>query len=141
MPLLVEKLGDSTVRVSVRESLARYGPDILDSLVHTMTDEQKSLLIRRQIPKVIGMIPHQDSVDALLSHLPNQNETDMQYKMIRALGELRTVPADIQFDANLVEEYVVKGIKDHYYLSIILDAQSSDPSSGNADVLPASRLL
>lgn len=127
VPFLVEKLGDPTTRVPAREALATYGPAILGTLVLTMTDKQAPMSVRRQIPKVMGMIPHQDSVDALLSHL-DQDEIDIRYKMIRALGELRaegeglSTSRTIQFDANLVEKYVVKGIKDYYRLLVILEA-------------------
>jgi len=141
VPFLIEKLGDSRVRVSVRKALAKYGRDILDTLLHTMTDEQVSMLVRRQIPKVNSMIPHQDSVDALLDHLSDQNETDMRYKIIRALGELRAVPAGIRFDDKLVEEYIAKGIRDYYYLSIILEAQSENSTARNENHLPACCLL
>jgi hypothetical protein len=124
---LVEMLGDPTTRVPAREALATYGEAILDALVFTMIDERVPMSIRRQLPKVIGMIPHQDSVDGLLSHL-YQDEIDMRYKMIRSLGELRAVQIAIQFDANLVEGYVVKGIRDYYNLLVILDAQNDDTS-------------
>ena len=118
---LVDMLGEPTVRVHVRDSLATYGPAILDTLALTMTDKRLPMPVRRQIPKVISMIPHQDSVDVLLSHL-DQDEMDMRYKIIRALGELRPVQFGIQFNSNLVEGYVAKGIKDYYHLLLISDA-------------------
>jgi ATP/ADP translocase len=125
VPYLVGKLGDPTTRVITREALAIYGPVIIDTLIVTMTDGQLPMSVRRQIPKVIGMIPHQDSVDVLLSHL-DQDETDMRYKMIKALGKLRVAQVGVQFDTSLVQEYVARGIEDYYHLSIILEAQNGD---------------
>ena len=140
VPYLVEKLGDSTTRVTAREALTTYGPAILDTLMSTMTDGQLPISVRRQMPKVIGMIPHQDSVDVLLSHL-DQGETDMRYKMIKALGKLRVAPVGVQFDTSLVREYVVRGIRDYYHLSIILESQNDDASAGSLNQLACTGLL
>lgn len=123
VPSLVEKLDNPTTRVTAREALATYGPAILDTLVVTMTDWHLPMSVLRQIPKVISMIPHQDSVDALLSHL-DQDETDMRYNMIKALGKLRAAQIAVQFDTNLVEEYVFKEIRSYYHLWFILEAQN-----------------
>jgi AAA family ATP:ADP antiporter len=122
VPYLVEKLGDPTTRVTAREALATYGSAILDTLMVAMADGQSPMSVRRQIPRVIGMIPHQNSVDALLSHL-DQDETDMRYKVIKALGKLRAAQVGVQFDTSLVEEYIARGIADYYHLSIILETQ------------------
>lgn len=140
VPSLVERLGDPTVRVSVRNALVAYGSEILDTLALTMTDRQLPMPIRRQIPRVIGMIPHQDSVDALLSLLEHGG-VDMRYKIIRALEDLRTTHIGIRFETDLVEDYVTRRIRDYYHLSIILEAQNCGVPSGSTGVLPAFDLL
>jgi len=127
VPFLVKKLGDSTIRVPAREALVTCGPDILDTLEHMMTDKQMPVSIRRHIPKVICMIPHQDSVYVLLNHL-EQNEMDMRYKTIRALEELRGLQIGLQFDTKLVRKYVASGLRDYYRLKIILEAQNEQAS-------------
>lgn len=126
-PVLLERLGNPAIKVAAREALAVYGQEILDTLVHTMTDQQTPISIRRQIPKVISMIPHQDSVDALLGHL-DQDEMDMRDKMIRALSEIRQVHSNVHFDSNLVESHITEHIKEYYRLSIMLDAQNGNDS-------------
>ena len=140
VPSLVEMLGDPNVRVSVRSALAAYGSEVLDTLVVTMTDGQLPMPIRRQIPRVIGMIPHQNSADVLLSHLEHDG-ADMRYKIVRALEDLRTVQMGIRFERDLVEDYVTKRIRDYYHLSIILEAQNDGVSSRNAGDSPTSDLL
>ena len=126
-PVLLERLDNPAIKVAVREALAACGQKILDILVSKMTDQQTPISIRRQIPKVISMIPHQDSVDALLEHL-DQDEMDMRDKMIRALSELRQVHSNVHFDSNLVESHITEHIKEYYRLSIMLDAQNGNDS-------------
>ncbi|MFC1717812.1 Npt1/Npt2 family nucleotide transporter [Candidatus Poribacteria bacterium] len=140
VPSLVEMLGDPTVRVSVRSALAAYGSEILDTLAMTMADGQLPMPVRRQIPRVIGMIPHQNSADVLLSHLEHDG-MDMRYKIVRALEDLRTVPMNIRFERDLVEDYVTRRIKDYYNLSIILEAQNGGVPPDNAGDSSTSDLL
>lgn len=130
VPSLIEMLGDPSVRVTVREALATYGPGILDTLVPSMVEEKLPVSIRRQIPKVIGMIPYQDSVDVLLEYLEHK-EMDMRYKIIRALEDLRSAKGDIHFDKTLVEKYITNGIKSYYHLSVVLAAQKNGDSDSN----------
>jgi AAA family ATP:ADP antiporter len=127
VPVLLERLDNPAIKVPVREALAACGQGILDTLVSKMTDQRTPISIRRQIPKVISMIPHQDSVDALLEHL-DQDEMDMRYKMIRALSEIREVHSNVHFDSNLVESHITEHIKEYYRLSIMLDAQNGNDS-------------
>ncbi len=127
VPVLLEKLDNPAIKVSVREALVACGQGILDTLVNKMTDQRTPISIRRQIPKVISMIPHQDSVDALLEHL-EQDEMDMRDKMIRALSEIRQVHSNVRFDSNLVESHITEHIKEYYRLSIMLDTQNSNDS-------------
>lgn len=128
VPTLVEMLGNSNVRVSVRDALAEYGTSVLGTLVPTMMDGRLPMLVRRQIPRLIGMITHQESADALISNL-EYDGVDMKYKIIRALEDLRTVPVGIRFDPGIVEEYVIREIRNYYQLAIILEAW-------NGSVLP-----
>jgi AAA family ATP:ADP antiporter len=126
-PVLIERLDNPSIKVAVREALAACGQEILDILVSKMTDQRTPISIRRQIPKVISMIPHQDSVDALLENV-DQDEMDMRDKMIRALSELRQVHSNVHFDSNLVESHITEHIKEYYRLSIMLDTQNGNDS-------------
>ncbi|MBC8229056.1 HEAT repeat domain-containing protein [bacterium] len=129
VPLLIEKLGDSTTRVLAREALANYGPEILVTLIHTVTDEQALMSVCRHIPRVFGLIKHQDSVDVLLSNL-NQDEIEFRYKMIKALGKLRASQVSmeaqcavhLQFDSEKVESYLVVELKNYYNLLMIYES-------------------
>jgi len=140
VPTLVEMLGNSNVRVSVRNALAEYGTSVLGTLVPTMTDGRLPMLVRRQIPRLIGMITHQESADALIRNL-EYNGADMKYKIIRALEDLRTVPTDIRFDPGILEKYVVGGIRNYYQLTMILTAWNESVSPRNASAMPAPDLL
>ena len=122
VPFLIEQLGDSTTRVPAREALTSYGPKILVTLIHVMTDEHVPTSVRRHIPRVFGLIRHQDSVDVLLSNL-NQDEIEFRYKMVKALGKLRASQvrkadsrngAEVQFDSEMVEGYLVAELKSCY---------------------------
>ena len=132
VPVLIGKLGDSTTRVFAREALVSYDSTVLEPLVHTMTDEQSLMSLRRHIPRVFGLIKNQDSVDALLSNL-NQDEIELRYKMLKALEKLRESQvrkadsrngAEIQFDSKEVESHLVAELKSYYHLLMILDTQN-----------------
>jgi len=128
VPPLIEKLGDSTTRVLARDTLASYGTTVLESLVSAMTDEQKPMSLRSHIPRVCGLIKHQDSVGVLLDNL-KQDEIELRYKIIKALGKLRASQAEVQFDEEKVEAHLEAEFKNYYHLLGMLDAQNENSSS------------
>ncbi|MFB3041605.1 MAG: Npt1/Npt2 family nucleotide transporter [Candidatus Poribacteria bacterium] len=134
VPFLIEKLGDSTTRVLAREALANYGSAVFEPLTHIMTDEEASMSVRRHIPRVFDLIQHQGSIDALLSNL-NQDEIEIRYKIIKALGKLRESQigmadsrnfVEVQFHPEMVESYIFAELKNYYYLLMIFDLQGEN---------------
>ena len=142
VPFLIEKLCNSTTRVLAREALASYGPTVLEPLTHKLTDEHTPILLRLHIPRVLGLIKHQDSVDVLLENL-NQDDIELRYKMIKALGKLRASQASIaarravplQFDAERVEGYLEAELKSYYHLWMILTTQNEEYGRSKGNVL------
>jgi len=128
VPSLIEKLGDSTTRVLAREALANYGSTVLEPLVRTMTDEETPMSLRSHIPRVFSLIKHQDAVDLLLSNL-SQDEIELRYKIIKALGKLRASQAEVQFDSEKVEGHLESELKNYYHLLVMWETQNEESSA------------
>lgn len=126
--LLVVRLDDPATRVTARDALVLYGPIVIEPLISMIANKQLPISIRRQIPKVISMVPYQESADALMNHL-NHDEIDIRHKMIVAMSDINKSFSGIKFNTKLVEEYITKEIQGYYCLSIILQSQN-DTISG-----------
>ncbi len=97
VPFLIPLLADARRAADVRVGLREYGPRILGTLADMFKDPTEDIEIRRSIPLVLAYIPQQESVDILLDGLFDYDGL-LRYRAIRALGKLRLLDADLNFD-------------------------------------------
>ncbi len=97
VPFLIPLLADARRAADVRVGLREYGPRVLGTLADMFKDPTEGIEIRRSIPLVLAYIPHQESVDILLDGLFDYDGI-LRYRAIRALGKLRLLDADLNFD-------------------------------------------
>jgi ATP:ADP antiporter, AAA family len=100
---MIAALGDSATRAAARAALANLGPAALEPLEHALMDTDGDPLVRRAVPAVLARIPAQQTVDAML-RLVLAPETDqlLDYRTIRALGQLRAHHPNLTFDSGVV---------------------------------------
>jgi len=76
------------VRGVAIEALAAYGVLICGSLADILEDQSTSIVVRRNVPRVLRLIQHQRSVDVLIGALRQQNPT-IRTAVLKALNRLR----------------------------------------------------
>jgi AAA family ATP:ADP antiporter len=118
IPLLVRNLTDRIYRRAAREALASYGSAIVAELAQMMTDESLAVQIRLNIPRVLGLIPEQASVDALLTQLEFEDER-FRLPVVKALSHLRLNHQGLKFDAR-ADEALNEEIRKYYRILSVL---------------------
>jgi AAA family ATP:ADP antiporter len=89
LPQVIEKLGEPRLRGAARAALVQYGPQAVHALRDYLNDVMVPLAIRKQIPKVLALIPSSDSAAALAESLV-QSDPGMRYAVLKALNKLRS---------------------------------------------------
>lgn len=85
---LLHSLGDMRVRGVAIEALAAYGVLICGSLADVLEDQSTSLVVRRNVARVLRLVPHQRSVDVLIGAL-RQQDPAIRTSVLKALNRLR----------------------------------------------------
>jgi len=78
-----------------------------------LADPERPELVRLAVTRVLGEIPHQDAVDALLAALPEATPT-VRRAAVRALARLRTSYPDLRFPKELVFAAILREAKVYY---------------------------
>ncbi|MEE8577617.1 MAG: HEAT repeat domain-containing protein, partial [candidate division Zixibacteria bacterium] len=134
VPWLLHALADKRHRQDVREALASFGTSVLGTLLDYMADERVDYSVRRNIPRVLSLIPQQDTVDALTVSI-NRVDQYLKYYVVKALNRLRTNYPDLKFDESRVDEALMVETKGYYEIVKLISLQKADSSDD------ASRLL
>jgi len=88
VPLLMSNLENLHLRHAARTAMALYGEKIIPQLIKILNSQKELLAIRVRIPKILGMIPSQASVDSLLDAFPDA-ENLLKEQILNALDALR----------------------------------------------------
>lgn len=121
LPFILRKLGDVNLRGAAVEALAEYGPRIIGTLTDLMDDESVSITARRQIPRVLRLIPNQRSVTALLDFIGHPNLA-LRGAVLRALNRLRESAPDLDYGSIPVSERVLDEAKYYFQMNAALIA-------------------
>ncbi len=110
---LIRRLADPPVRAAAIEALAACGERIIGTLGDLLGDEVVPLAIRRQIPRVLRLIPDQRSVDVLMRSLDHPNLA-LRSAVLRALNRLRENAPKLRYDGEPLTRLIF-GEAHHYY--------------------------
>ncbi len=134
IPWLIDRLTDRDLRINVRNALADFGATILGTLSDYLHDRSVDYNIRKNIPRVMKLIPEQDTVDALTENL-EKVEPSLKYHVVKALNSLRSKYSELRFDDEKVSHVLLEEIKEYYEIYLILY------SHRQFDESPGSKLL
>jgi len=121
LPTILRRLGDVNLRGAAVEALAEYGPRIIGTLSDLMDDDSVSMAVRRQIPRVLRLIPNQRSVTALLDFIASPNLA-LRGAALRALNRLRESAPDLDYGSIPVSERVLDEAKYYFQMNAALIA-------------------
>jgi ATP/ADP translocase len=133
---LVNYLGVPRVRGAAIEALAEYGAALAGTLSDLLLDERIDARIRRQVPRVLKLIPHQRAVDVLLTSI-GHNDLSTRSAVLRALTRLRETAPQLNYENSFVTERIAAEVR--YYFEI--NAALAPLRESGDQALRASRLL
>jgi AAA family ATP:ADP antiporter len=132
---LIPLLANPRARGSVIEALAAYGNRIIGTLGDILEDETAEAAVRRQIPRVLKLIPEQRSADVLLRAM-RHNSLPIRMAALKALNRLREANAHLDFAGAFVTEQIWKEARGYFEL-----AAGLAPFAGQTTPAAATRLL
>ena len=121
VPAMVRRLADPKLRGAAIQALSAYGEKIVGTLGDLLHDEQVGLSIRRQIPRVLRLIPSQRAVDILLGFISHPNLA-LRAVVLRSLNRLRESAPNLDFGAKSVTEQLASEARYYFELSAALEA-------------------
>ncbi|NOT33390.1 MAG: hypothetical protein HOP12_04380 [Candidatus Eisenbacteria bacterium] len=110
VPLLIEALATREFREAAHRGLIAMGERVVGTLGDYLTDSSVSLELRQIIPRVLGDIPTQESVNAMF-RVREPEDTRLDYRLLKAENRLRAAKAPVQFPRALVTEDIQRDVR------------------------------
>ena len=129
---LITMLGDDDVHVSAWSALARYEATALAPLQKSLSASDTGEQVRRRIPRVLGTIPSQTSVKALVAYLQCDDPV-LRYNVTAALLRLRDQADTLSVPAEPVDRALQDEITLFYRLTqlqYVLEEKRDDGEAG-----------
>jgi AAA family ATP:ADP antiporter len=133
---LLRRLSDSRVRGDAIEALSAYGTRICGTLGDMLDDETAPVAVRRQIPRVLRLMPDQRSVDALLRSI-GQPELSIRTSVLKALNQLRETAPNLSYGDESVIQQFTSEIRYYFELHAALEPFRTYKNSHSAPSLLA----
>lgn len=123
VPLLLEGLKNRHTRNAARTALALCGESVVPRLSEILRNHGLPLVTRLRIPRTLGMIPMQASVDHLLDAF-SKAENVLKEQILFALDDLRRAAPyeNLKFPADKITSILLDESKRAYQLAAILRA-------------------
>lgn len=131
---LLRLLPKSSLRGQALDALASYGERISGTLGDVLLDTTVPVAVRRQIPRVLGRIPHQRSVDVLLQTM-NEPDLSVRASVLKNLNTLRELAPKLSYGRESVAQQIQAEARYYYEMNAALA-----PFREKRDT-PAARLL
>ena len=114
LPALLPLLLHHDTRDAARAALVAIGPPALQELDGILADRDRPYELRLHMPRTIGRFPAEQAVPLLVGHISEDLDTGILFKIIRALGRIRSRnPGLVIGDEVLLR--LVAGVVDHLY--------------------------
>jgi AAA family ATP:ADP antiporter len=115
VPTIVSALLRNEIAGEAGETLARYGLPVLPILEQAYADPERSVELRRRLPRVVAAIGGPDAVSWLMGHLDELDHV-ARYHVVKALNKLRARDASLRFDQSRIEQRLLIDIREQYDL-------------------------
>lgn len=102
---LLEQLPRRPVRGVVRDALARFGPEIIPTLMERFEDPSEEIALRRAIPQVLAEFEDQKVATRILEDLP-EDDLNLHHQSIKALSKMRARNPRIHFPLEQVDRLI-----------------------------------
>jgi AAA family ATP:ADP antiporter len=128
VPWLISKLADNELRPHCRLALSMFGSAVLGTLHDYLNDEKQPLTVRRHIPRVMALIPNQESVNFLIHSLESQSSW-LTYDVLKGLSKLRARSFDLKFSERDIEAALINETRHFYEVLQIMNSQNGNETA------------
>lgn len=146
LSILMHMLPQRELRGEARTTLVAMGDTALSYLTGALADENRSLPVRRHLPRTIMRFDASKAAPALLAQFAAEKDGLVRYKLLRALGKLRVEHPDLAFDSAVIDELIKRTVSRIYELvewraALEVGAGESDARKTDAQELLVQLLL
>jgi AAA family ATP:ADP antiporter len=100
---LIEALGDRATQKAARTGLAMFGDRVVGTMADWLIDPTIPVLIRREIPRVLGDVGSQEALNALFRYRAH-DDVRLAYRALKAAQNIRQHNASARVPRRLVTE-------------------------------------
>jgi AAA family ATP:ADP antiporter len=111
IPSLLPMLQWRESREEARRALVAIGREALDDLTKALSDPKTPLRVRRHLPRTISRFEPQLAANILLVHLPAEQDSVVIYKILRAVGRLKTNNPGIRLDLGTIDRLIDENLR------------------------------
>lgn len=102
VPILIEMLAERAARPPARAALTRIGPPALTALDRALEDPRTPKHVQRHVPRTIHRFEPDAAAAILMRHLPTHPDGLVRFKILRALGGLRSRHPHVRLDEEVL---------------------------------------
>lgn len=129
IPAIIHKLDNSLTKEDAINALQSYGHAAMSTLEECLSDNSKSLELRKAVVEVLARIGTQETVRALMEEL-DQGTEELDMEIIDALDRIHSEKADTHFPAQVANKKAFSLIAK--YCQTFIDLQGLEPVDINA---------
>lgn len=111
---LIEALERRPTRDAARTGLVAMGERVVGTLGDYLADPSVSVELRRLLPRVLGEIHTQDSVNALM-RVREPGDSRLDYQTLKASNPVRSSAARVQFPREPVTSAIERDVRAHLF--------------------------
>jgi ATP/ADP translocase/HEAT repeat protein len=134
LPAIIRRLAEARLRAAAIDALMAYGARISGSLGDLLDDNTVPISIRRQIPRVLRLIPDQRNVDVLLKALI-QPDLSIRMAVLKALNRLRETAPHLDYGAAFVTTQILSEARYYFELDAALESLRTQTTPRPASAL------
>ncbi len=135
IPVIIEALGQRPTEEAARAALILLGERVIGTLGDYLSDASVPIEIRYAIPRALGEIRTQESVNALF-RCRERSDYKLAYRALKAANHIRSSGVPVEFPRALVTEDIEHDVRTHLFA--LVHYRSCPMGSGP---LSAERLL
>ncbi len=110
---VIRMLAEPRSRKHAKKALVRYGQLIESQLGEVLSDATEDLLIRREVPWVLGRIGGSKAAEALVKNLGVEDRT-LRYRVVKGLNHLHRYEPSLPVPSPLIAEQIFRETQNYY---------------------------
>lgn len=110
IPALIHLLAERAVREEAQNALGAVGPSALARLGVAARDPSLPHRVRRHVPRAIAAFGSTHAADLLVRRLPEEADGMIRFKILRALGQLRSRQPALPLDGKVLQRAIQQNL-------------------------------